>query len=149
MFFDLFKPKKSARKEGTTVTLEEILKGIDELPEEEKTKVKSKMDDLYKAEDEREIDKIEESKTDNPETADDKAEEVKEESKEIGKDVDEVKDEVETGEDKEHHDDTKERLGRIEELLAKLLGEEKKERESQKATEDERKKLSEIEAIYN
>ena len=76
------------------MTLEEILKAIDSLPEEDKAKVKAKVQDLDKAEDEREIDKIEEEKSDVPEVKDEKAEDVKEESEEIGKDVDELKEEV-------------------------------------------------------
>lgn len=76
------------------LSLDEILAGIDNLSDEEKAKLKAKMDDLYKAEDEREIDKIEEDKADDTEKADEKAEEVKDESEEIGKDVDEVKDDV-------------------------------------------------------
>ena len=77
------------------LSLDEILKGIEELSPEEKEKVKDKMQDLYKAEDEREIDKIEEEKTDDPEVKEEKAEEVTEEGEEIGKNVDEVKSEVE------------------------------------------------------
>ena len=80
------------------LSLDEILNAIDELPEEDKAKVKAKMEDLYKAEDEREIDKIEEGKTDNEEVKDEKSDEVKEETEEIGKDVDEVKSEVTDGE---------------------------------------------------
>lgn len=76
------------------MTLEEILKAIDSLPEEDKAKVKAKIQDLDKAEDEREIDKIEEEKSDVPEVEEDKAEDVKDESKEIGKDVDALKEEV-------------------------------------------------------
>ena len=56
--------------------------------------ITDKMDDINKAEDEREIDKIEETKAeqdDNAEKADEKAEEVKDESEEIGKEVDEFK----------------------------------------------------------
>lgn len=71
-------------------TPDEILDMINSLPEDQRTSLKAKFDDLYKAEDEREIDKIEEVKTDDAETADEKAEEVKEESEEIGKDVDEI-----------------------------------------------------------
>lgn len=81
-----------------SLTLDEILKGIDGLSNEEKEKVHAKMQDLYKAEDEREIDKIEEDKAEDTETADEKAEEVKDESEEIGKDVDEVEEEVEDDE---------------------------------------------------
>ena len=80
------KPKK--------LSLDEILKGIDGLSAEEQEKVHTKMQDLYKAEDEREIDKIEEEKADDNKTEDEKGEEVSEESEEIGKDVDEVEDEV-------------------------------------------------------
>lgn len=76
------------------MTLEEILKAIDALPEEDKAKVKAKVQDLDKAEDEREIDKIEEEKSDVPEVEEDKAEDVKDESEEIGKDVDDLKEEV-------------------------------------------------------
>ena len=83
---------------GKKRTLDDILKDIDELSEEEKAKVKAKMDDLYKAEDEREIDKIEENKAEDTETEDEKAEEVKEESEEIGKDVNETEEEVEKDE---------------------------------------------------
>lgn len=84
------KPKK--------LTLNEILNGIDNLSAEEKEKVHAKMQDLYKAEDEREIDKIEKDKADNTEDKDEKAEEEKGESEEIGKDVDEVETDVENDE---------------------------------------------------
>lgn len=76
------------------LTLDEILEGIKDLSDEDKAKIGEKMKDLYKAEDEREIDKIEAEKSDDGEVKDEKAEEVSEESEEIGKDVDEVKDEV-------------------------------------------------------
>ena len=65
----------------------------DKAPEAEQ--ITDKEDDINKAEDEREIDKIEETKAeqdDETEKADEKAEEVKEESEEIGKSVDEFKD---------------------------------------------------------
>lgn len=81
------------------LTLDEILKGVDKLSPEEKEKVKEKMEDLYKAEDEREVDKIEEEKADSDEVKDEKAEDVSEESEEVGKDVDEVEEEVESNED--------------------------------------------------
>ena len=83
------------------LTLDDILKGIDNLSEEEKAKVHAKMQDLYKAEDEREIDKIEDEKADTDTDADEKAEEVDEESEEIGKDVDEVEEEVKDDEAEE------------------------------------------------
>lgn len=73
-------------------TPDEILDLINALPEEDRAALKAKFDDLYKAEDEREIDKIEEEKADSPEVADEKAEDVKEESEEVGKDVDEIED---------------------------------------------------------
>lgn len=86
---------------GKKRTLDEILKDIANLSDEDKAKIKDKMDDLYKAEDEREVDKIEEDKAENPETKSEKKEEVKEESEEIGKDVDETEDEVEEDEEEE------------------------------------------------
>lgn len=91
-------------KKGKKLTLDEILKGIDNLPEEEKAKVKSKMDDIYKAEDEREIDKIEEDKASDDQVKDDKAEDVKSESEEIGKEVDEVESEIEEDEEDSEKD---------------------------------------------
>jgi len=54
--------------------------------------VEEKVEDIEKAEDEREIDKIEEDKAEEPEVVDEKKEEVGEESEEIGKEVDELKD---------------------------------------------------------
>ena len=90
------------------LSLDEILEGINNLSEEDKAKVKTKMEDLYKAEDEREIDKIEKDKAEDSETKDEKSEEVNEESEEIGKDVDEVKEEVESDEASEETDKTEE-----------------------------------------
>nr|DAR50630.1 MAG TPA: hypothetical protein [Caudoviricetes sp.] len=86
---------------GKKRTLDEILKDIANLSDEDKAKIKDKMDDLYKAEDEREVDKIEEDKAENPETESEKKEEVEEESEEIGKDVDETEGEVEEDEKEE------------------------------------------------
>lgn len=86
---------------GKKRTLDEILKDIANLSDEDKAKIKDKMDDLYKAEDEREVDKIEEDKAENPETKSEKKEEVEEESEEIGKDVDETEDEAEEDEEEE------------------------------------------------
>lgn len=54
-------------------------------------KIKDKTEDIDKAEDEREIDKIERDKAEAPEKRDEKAEEVREETHEIGKEVDELK----------------------------------------------------------
>lgn len=54
-------------------------------------KIKDKTEDIDKAEDEREIDKIERDKAETPEKRDEKAEEVREETHGIGKEVDELK----------------------------------------------------------
>ena len=54
-------------------------------------KIKDNTEDIDKAEDEREIDKIERDKAETPEKRDEKAEEVREETHEIGKEVDELK----------------------------------------------------------
>ena len=80
---------------GKKSPAEDIIKKFEALSDEDKEAVKKslfgeKAEDLEKAEDEREIDKIEEDKAENPEKADEKKEEVKEESEEIGKDVDEA-----------------------------------------------------------
>lgn len=80
---------------GKKSPAEDIIKKFEALSEEDKEAVRKslfgkKAEDLEKAEDEREIDKIEEEKAENPEKADEKKEEVKEESEEIGKDVDEA-----------------------------------------------------------
>lgn len=72
------------------LTLDEILKALPALSPEEKKQLHEKTSDLYKAEDEREIDKIEEEKAETPEKADEKADKVNEESEVIGKDVDEL-----------------------------------------------------------
>ena len=73
---------------------EKIIELFNKLSDEDKEVVKShfgeKTTDLEKAEDEREVDKIEEEKSDSNEAKEEKAEEVKEESKEIGKDVNEA-----------------------------------------------------------
>lgn len=79
---------------GKKMSLDEILKAIDTLTPDEQAKVKAKVEDLYKAEDEREIDKIEEVKGDNELGK----EEVNEESEKIAKDVDEIESEVKTDE---------------------------------------------------
>ena len=76
------------------ITLEDILKALPTLSDDEKKALHEKMGDLYKAEDEREIDKIEEEKADTDTEADDKAEDVKDESEEIGKDVDEIEEDA-------------------------------------------------------
>ena len=68
------------------------------LSDDEKSKFKSKLQDVEKAEDEREIDKIEEEKADTTEKADEKKEEKDEETKEIGKEVDEAEEMAESDE---------------------------------------------------
>lgn len=173
MFFNFLRNKKTSRKEDKKVTLDEILKGIDDLPDEEKAKIKAKMDDLYKAEDEREIDKIEEDKSEDSEKKDEKSEEVDEESKEIGKDVDEVEEEVhkdgdlETEEDRddaeENHEEEHEEKSStpLEKLIRDAVAQEVKaafvamtkpsaeETEPTPASEKERKALASFDAIYN
>lgn len=62
-----------------------------EVEPEAEDKPKEIAEDIEKAEDEREIDKIEEEKAETPEVADEKKEELNEESEEIGKKVDEEK----------------------------------------------------------
>ena len=124
---------------GKKRTLDEILKDIANLSDEDKAKIKDKMEDLYKAEDEREVDKIEEDKAENPETKSEKKEEVKEESEEIGKDVDETEDEVEEDE-KEESEPTEEP---DEEEAAEEADEETEEVE-EKPQEDNTDKLGEI-----
>lgn len=96
----LFKKKK--------LTLDEILESLSNLTDEEKASLKDKLDNLYKAEDEREIDKIEEDKADDATEADEKAEEKDEESEEIGKDVDELEEEAEADEESEPEEESEE-----------------------------------------
>jgi cell division protein FtsL len=62
------------------LSLDEILEGIANLSDEEKAQIGEKMKDLYKSEDEREIDKIEEEKAETPEVAEEKGEAVAEET---------------------------------------------------------------------
>ena len=79
----------------------------------------SKEQAIDKAEDEREIDKIEEDKADDDDKKDEKKEEVKEESEEIGKDVDEV--EEKTGEPiKEVEDDEEDKKDETDKLKDEL-----------------------------
>ena len=120
------------KESGKMANLDEILKGIDKLSPEEQAKVKAKMEDLYKAEDEREIDKIEEDKAEDTEVKDEKSEEVKDESEEIGKDVDEVEDDFKEDGDKATEEGgnsfeiykkaINERLERMEKAVDKLSG---------------------------
>lgn len=73
---------------------DKLLEDYNNLPEEDKAKFKASIEDVEKAEDEREIDKVEEEKAEAPEKADEKAEEVKEESEEIGEDIDKAEEEA-------------------------------------------------------
>lgn len=147
---------------GKKLSLDDILKAIDNLPDEDKDKVKAKIDDLYKAEDEREIDKIEEEK--EPEDKDEKAEEVADESEEIGKDVDDLEEEApeeeeqeessdeeaeeETSEEKQPATDTKydELAARIEKLEAAFKG---FDRQPKKADDKIADRLSELNKKYS
>ena len=141
------------------MTLDEILKGIDELPEEDRAKVKDKMDDLYKAEDEREIDKIEEERAEDPETEEDKEEEKEEESEEIAKDVDEVEETAEYAEHSEEHPESA--SNPLEQIIRQAVAEEVKnaiaalvkpspeEKEPTPASDKDKKSIAEIEAIYS
>lgn len=112
---------------------DKVIELFDKLSDEDKEIVKShfgeKVEDVEKAEDEREVDKIEEDKAETEEVKEDKAEDVKEESEEIGKDVDEA--EAEEPEKEEHeiveerHEDIFEgldaRLKALEDKFEKLL----------------------------
>lgn len=137
------------------LTLDEILEGVKNLSEDEKKALGEKMEDLYKAEDEREIDKIEEEKSDSEEVKDEKAEEVSEESEEIGKDVDEVEDEAETSKEaaeetaekevKEHESKDADWMAsvdrRLDELFKMVKGASRDPRETEKTESD---KLNEL-----
>ena len=115
------------------LSLDEILKGLKELSPEDQAQVKEKMEDLYKAEDEREIDKIEEEKADDNEIKDEKSEEVADESEEIANDVDEVETEVMDGE--ETVAETEEKAGETE--PTEEVEQIEKESLEQKAQDDE------------
>ena len=98
------------------LSLDEVLELVNTLTPEEKAQVKAKMEDLDKAEDEREIDKIEEKKSNDNEIKDEKGEEVNEESEEIGKDVDEVEETIkEESPEVEEKEEDQEDLGEVEE----------------------------------
>ena len=93
------------------------------LKDEDKEKFKAELMDVDKAEDEREVDKIEEEKADNDEVKDEKKEEVNEESEEIGEKVDEAeelgeKDEAEEETDGETEEEKPEEETEAEEELA-------------------------------
>lgn len=101
--------------------LDEILESLNE---EEKKQLLDKLQDIDKAEDEREIDKVEEEKTENPEIKEEKEEEIKEESEEIGEEVKETEEEAEENleeheeNDKPKWDEVFARLDKIEQALA-------------------------------
>ena len=84
--------------------VDKLIDLYDKLSEEDKEAFKShfgeKVEDVEKAEDEREIDKVEEEKADNEEVKDEKAEEVAEESEEIGEEVKEAEAEEPAEEEK-------------------------------------------------
>ena len=67
-----------------------LVEDYHKLSPEDREKFHSEILDVEKAEDEREIDKVEEEKAETPEKEEEKAEEVKEESEEIGKEIDEA-----------------------------------------------------------
>lgn len=92
---------------------EKVLEMFRKLPDEDREKFKADIEDIDKAEDEREIDKIEEEKADTTEERDEKREDKDEETEEIGKKFDET----EEGE-KEALDREEERADEHEDLLA-------------------------------
>ena len=94
---DFFSPKyaeifKKYVKEEEPTEVEETDKVEEPTTDIEDNKVEELKTDIDKAEDEREIDKIEEEKAESPKVAEEKKEEVNEESEEIGKKVDDLKD---------------------------------------------------------
>lgn len=86
---------------------DKLLEDYNKLPDEDKAKFKASIEDVEKAEDEREIDKIEEEKADTAEKADEKSEEVNEESEQIGEDIDKAEGKAEE-EEKAPEEETKE-----------------------------------------
>lgn len=67
-----------------------LVEDYHKLSPEDREKFHAEILDVKKAEDEREIDKVEAEKAESPEKEDAKREEVKEESKEIGKEINEA-----------------------------------------------------------
>ena len=96
-FRDVFKKYFPNDEDAEEKRLEELDIPAEESPkpgiieQEKPEEVKDTEEDIDKAEDEREIDKIEEEKAEDSEKKDEKAEEVNEESKEIGEKVDDLK----------------------------------------------------------
>lgn len=119
------------KKKEEKSPFETIMEAYNSLSDEDKDKVRATLQDVEKAEDEREVDKIEEDKAENIEDKDEKSEEVNEESEEIGEKIDEVEDEEkadegekETDEDEKSEDveeepkeDDKVDYGKISELI--------------------------------
>lgn len=102
---------------------EKLLDAYNKLSEEDKKEFHShlqeKVEDVKKAEDEREIDKVEEEKADTKEVKDEKAEEVAEESEEIGKDVKEGETEETAEEEKEPEKEDEGEIEKAEEDVEK------------------------------
>lgn len=107
--------------------IDKLWTAYNELPEEDKASFKARLMDIDKAEDERELDKIEEEKADSSEVEDEKAEEVKEESDEIGKKVDETekledKDDAEkSAEEEREANDTRNDVAALREEMTALF----------------------------
>ena len=124
---------------GKKRTLDEILKDIANLSDEDKAKIKDKMEDLYKAEDEREVDKIEEDKAENTETESENEEAAAEEPDEETEEVEE-----ELQEDKT--DKLGEILDRLSKIEAAIEGFNRKPKEADSETAD---KLSALDRKFN
>ena len=95
-----------------------------DMDDETSKKFSDVFEDIEKAEDEREIDKIEEEKAENVEEKDKKAEEVKEESEEIGKEVNEEKKEEEKMETVDEEPKEKAEtfdIEKLDEIVSKLV----------------------------
>ena len=90
--------------------VEKLWEDFGKLSEEDKAGFRAKLEDIDKAEDEREVDKIEEDKSESPEVEDEKKEEVGEESEEIGKDVNEAEDEAKVDVEEEPAEEPKEEV---------------------------------------
>lgn len=96
---ELFKKAFPAEEPADEQEEKEIPKVAEtEEKEADKKEVVDKEEDIEKAEDEREIDKIEREKAETPEKREEKAEEEREETHQIGKDVDELKEDKTTDE---------------------------------------------------
>lgn len=113
------------KKKEEKSPFETIMEAYNSLSDEDKDKVRATLQDVEKAEDEREVDKIEEDKAENVEEKDEKSEEVNEESEEIGEKIDEVEDEEKADEGEKEAEDVEEKpkeddkvdYGKISELI--------------------------------